>query len=156
MAAPASFVESYHTAQIGGVALLLADGRDCFPPGQEPTLSHRRAVDMPDCAGKPQGAIYERGNLRWECAITRVRDFTNYAYPVTDATVKAVGTIADCVEYAQLWFIDHLTALAGASGAGSFTLNGKAWPSAVVDVSGETDTGFVIMDYKITFSGEPT
>ncbi|RYD32255.1 MAG: hypothetical protein EOP86_16095 [Verrucomicrobiaceae bacterium] len=154
MGAPSAFVESYHTAKIGGVHLLLADGYDCFPPGQEPTLSHSMAVDTPDCAGRPAGAIYPRGNLRWECAITRVRDFTGYSYPVTDAAVKSVGTIADCVEYAQLWFVKHMTDLAGESG--TFRLNGKSWPTAVCEPSGETDQGFAIINYRIQMSGEAT
>ena len=154
MGAPGSFVENYHTASIGGKDILLADGHDCFPPGNEPTLSHRQAVDAPDCAGAPDGAIYARGNLRWECSITRIRDFTNFTYPVTDTSVKSVGTIADCVEYAQRWFIAHMMELAGESGA--FILNGKSWPSAVVEPSGETDLGFAVMQYNIQFSGTPT
>lgn len=154
MAAPGELVENYHTAKIGTVDLLLADGHDCFPPGAEPALSHRQAVDTPDVAGEPTGAIIPRGNVRWDCSITRIRDFTNYEYPVTDASVKSVGTIANCVEYAQRWFVKHMLDLAGEAGA--FVLNGKTWPSGTVEPSGDTDHGFACLTYKIQFSGAST
>src|SRR6478609_9196499 len=103
MAVPSPITFSPYNVKIGTVHLLTDDGHDFFPDGGEPQLSHSQAADTPDVAGLDYGLILPRGNTRWSITVNRVREFHEFAYPVTDGAITA----ADAAEYAQKWLLRH-------------------------------------------------
>lgn len=145
MAVPSPIVVSYHTASFAAVPLLLADGRDYFPDGQEPRKRHAGSVDTPDIAGLDNGKIYPRGNVRWEAEITRIRWMGGYAFPIMDGETVLY---ANGQEYAQKWLTAHLNELANKNG-GVFIMNNRTWNSATLEVDGTTDNDFVILNYSV-------
>ncbi len=143
MAIPSSLLENYDTVTCGQV-LLAVDGHDFLPAGDEPRLRRTPAADTPDCAGREDGELYGRGNVRWTASITRVRCFLDFAYPVTDGTITA----ATPEDYARKWLRRHLTALPAGT-AGLAWTGGRSWGKAVIEADGTTDAGWAIVTYNI-------
>jgi hypothetical protein len=144
---PSAIIQCYHAIACAGESLLTADGRDWFPEGREPRVRRVPAVDTPDCAGRAAGEIFNRGNVRWEASISRVRCFLDYTYPVTDGDITA----ASPEEYAQKWLVRHLTAFS--TGSTSLAWTGRrTWASASVAADGTTDGGWAVVDYSVQMS----
>lgn len=146
MSIPSGLVQNYHAITCGQ-ALLTTDGHDFFPFGQEPQVRRSQAVDTPDCAGRTDGELYVRGNVRWTAGISRVREFFNFSYPVTDGAITA----ATPEEYAQKWLMRHLTALPKTTSALVWT-GVREWGPTAIEADGTTDGGFAIVNYSLQMS----
>ena len=149
---PSELIPCYHTVTCGQPLLQVWEEgdlwEDYFVPDGEPQLSRSSKSDAPDVPGRVEGALYHRGNTRWQATIQRWAYFGNITFPLVLAApvgIIAAGTYASPEALAQKWLAAHLNALP--DGNATLIWNAASFSYAVLAAQGRTHGPFAVVDY---------